>query len=642
MRQACCAAILMVFGLIGQANALLLAREGQPECVVLRAREASPAERLAADELARYLKALVSKPVSVEVADSTQPTGKGTQLIVCKQGSDLAALAKPAFPTLPPEGFAIGVRGQRIYLVGADDRAVLYAVYALLDKLGCCWLAPPLKFYAGHHEYVPSRPNLEFSPEQDSVSSPALKFRKLYVEEGHSHNAENLKQMIAWMPKLRFNTLVVPIDYSGRGKVKWDNWREALIPDLHERGIIIEVGGHGYQNYLNAEMHNGKLFEEHPEWFGQDESGKRTPNHGRVLCSSNAEAVKFLQASVLDYLKKHPEIEIFDFWPPDGARWCTCDACKAMGTPSDRHAMLVSQMAAAVAKELPKVRVECIAYSSYVEPPTKTLPDKSVLIDFCPIGQCFEEQIYESGSEANKTYAAALNKWLKAFPGDISIYSYYRKYAWCSLPNLIPHYMQNDLQYYRKIGVHGISSYAEPGDWFTYELNHYVLGHLAWDPDDSVDALVMGFCVARYGPAASTAQQTFAMLERVIRHACSLPGTSVKAPGDYDEFTREIEAASSKVKAAREQYARDAALLANLKRLSLMLEYARMDIALQKKRATNADTTARKAEVDALCKFLNEHAADGVFVWHDSRMGTERAYGHYGIPNAGRNKRRAQ
>jgi len=38
--------------------------------------------------------------------------------------------------------------------------------------------------------------------------------------------------------------------------------------------------------------------------------------------------------------------------------------------------------------------------------------------------------------------------------------------------------MQKDLQWYAKLPVQGVSTYAEPGDWFTYELNHYVLA--AW------------------------------------------------------------------------------------------------------------------------------------------------------------------
>ena len=54
------------------------------------------------------------------------------------------------------------------------------------------------------------------------------------------------------------------------GKVKWDTIsRAASRRSVRKHGIIDPVGGHGYQNFLNAEMEGGKLFEQHPEWFGQ-------------------------------------------------------------------------------------------------------------------------------------------------------------------------------------------------------------------------------------------------------------------------------------------------------------------------------------------------------------------------------------
>ena len=56
----------------------------------------------------------------------------------------------------------------------------------------------------------------------------------------------------------------------------------------------IEVGGHGYQNFLNADMEGGKLFDQHPEWFGADAQGTRHKEKNRVFCSSNPQAVDYL------------------------------------------------------------------------------------------------------------------------------------------------------------------------------------------------------------------------------------------------------------------------------------------------------------------------------------------------------------
>jgi hypothetical protein len=44
-----------------------------------------------------------------------------------------------------------------------------------------------------------------------------------------------------------------PLDYQHQRRTRWDNWRDALIPELRKRGIPVEVGGHGYQTYLPAD-----------------------------------------------------------------------------------------------------------------------------------------------------------------------------------------------------------------------------------------------------------------------------------------------------------------------------------------------------------------------------------------------------
>ncbi len=94
----------------------------------------------------------------------------------------------PRSPNCPRMAIASRVRDGSLLLIGADDRGTLYAVYDLLERLGCRWLAPALAFYQGAHEYVPKCETLSLSLSEDVLQRPALKYRKLYVEEGHSHN----------------------------------------------------------------------------------------------------------------------------------------------------------------------------------------------------------------------------------------------------------------------------------------------------------------------------------------------------------------------------------------------------------------------------------------------------------------------
>lgn len=603
-------AILAVACRVGAEN-MKIVENGKSDYVIATSKNASPAELLAANELSKYIEQMsgAKLPLSGDVAPK--------KAIVVASDAAIAG-----------EEYRIRADGPTIYIEGGRGRSTLYAVYDLLDRLGCRWLAPNFNHYQGSAEFVPKSKDLAVDLSKPIVEKPALAIRKLYVEEGHSHNAENLAQMVEWMPKARFNMLVIPTDYSGRGMVKWDNWREKLTPELQKRNLVIEVGGHGYQNFLNAEMEDGKLFDLYPDWFGMDAEGKRRPEHGRVFCLSNDKAVEYLIANFLKYLEARPEIQTYAFWPPDGASWCECPKCKAIGGPADQQAYLLAKVKAAVAKVRPDVRLEIIAYAKAISPPTTQKMDKSVLVDFCPISQCFEVQINDPSSEVNANYVKELRSWRKAFDGDISIYSYYRKYAWKSLPNLIPHYMQKDVQFYATIPTQGISSYAEPGDWFTYELNHYVLGNLAWNPSADVDALIKKFAEARFGSSAEAAMSTYAMLEDVVRHNCGIPGTSLKSVDELTKAQGKLDLASEELRSA-ESREQDAAIQRNIERMLLMIEYARLDIDVQKGKAAKAPKEETDKLVDQLAAFLLKHGNDGVFVLH-SRTESPRLRKTYG------------
>ena len=571
--------------------------------VIVSSGNASECEKFAALELKRYLSEMSN--ANFKIVEKNQ-----VKSIVVTTAASLPKSIK--IPILTKESYAVFVKNETIYLTGENPRATLFAVYDFLEQLGCQWVAPDFDYFDGANRSIPAKADLNFKSRGDRLETPSLKYRKLYVEEGRTHTLQNLKQLIDWMPKTRFNTLVIPTNYQGHGKVKWDNWRDELTPELQKRGIIIEVGGHGYQNLINASMEGGKLFENHPEWFGADNSGARSNNPRTVICTSNSDAVNYLYKNLLTYLKSHPEIAISDFWPPDGETWCQCEACQVMGTETERHIILVNQVAGLLQKELPNVIVECLAYSRYTAPPAKISLDKKVLLDFCPINQCFESQIYESGAERNKAYNDDLTKWRKAFDGDISIYSYFRKYAWKSLPNIIPHYMQNELKYYKSIGTEGISVYSEPGDWFTYGVNHFVLSELSWNPNVKVDSLIRIYAQQVYGRSAHTAIFVYNELEDIVRFACNLPYTTLKKPEQYNLYETRIKTCRDMVVSAIKEN-QDILVVNNLRKLELMLEYADQSIAVMRSKSSGNKESTKQMEAD-IKSFVKEHASEGIFI----------------------------
>ena len=165
--------------------------------------------------------------------------------------------------------------------------------------------------------------------------------------------------------------------------------------------------------------------------------------------------------------------------------------------------------------------------------------------------------------------------------------------------------MQQNLRVFQSIGVRGVSTYAEPGDWFAYELNHYALARLAWNPDADVDALVREFCTARYGPQADAAANVFAVLGDVVRTYGSLPFTSLKQ-------VEEIDAARARLEAAVEPLREAASGDANVQRLLAVCEHATRDLAIQSMRARRRPESEVRAAIVELNQFLASHAGEGI------------------------------
>lgn len=509
---------LLAFGAGLSAEPLHLLKGGNNLRIVT---EPSPStiDQFAASELARYLNKITGANFSV----ATTARVPAEALVVGR--ADVSAV-DPAFAQmqLGDDGYIIRREGRRVLIAGGSDRATLYGVYAFLEMLGCRWFAPNFDFYGvAGGEVVPhvADPTVD---DLNIVERPAFKWRKLYIEEGWSHNAENLKQMVDWMVKARMNVLDCPIDYQHLHRTEWDNWRSALIPELKKRGILIEVGGHGYPNFLPQE----KYFAHHPDWFGMYQ-GKRTNDPREVFSTANPDAVNTFVANVKSYLKAHPEIDILDVWPPDSARWSDAPEDLALGSPSERQIILLDHLNHELTPEFSHLRLQFVAYEMFTVQPVEHKPDAGIVMEYCPINRSFEAPLYDSSYSQNEEYFHNLELWLSGAidPSSITVYTYITKYAWRSLPVIIPHMIVNEASRYHEMGIGGMATYSEPGSWATFELDHYITARALWNPQLNVNKELADYTSNRYGAAGPAVLSYLRLVEEVVPHAVSIPGTEL-------------------------------------------------------------------------------------------------------------------
>src|SRR5688572_3110973 len=111
---------------------MTLVRDGQPECTIMIAPDASDHEKLAAEELSAYL----GKMSGAKVPIGSDASVAGNRILIGVFGKPPVADWKGKRPVL--DAFAIETRardgGTDLLLVGGDARGAAYAVYELLER----------------------------------------------------------------------------------------------------------------------------------------------------------------------------------------------------------------------------------------------------------------------------------------------------------------------------------------------------------------------------------------------------------------------------------------------------------------------------------------------------------------------------
>ena len=481
---------------------------------------AGQCEQFAAAELAKYLRRMVGRGLPVRRSSRRR---RGDIRIHARRRS-----GRPRVPVgRHDDAFAIHVMSDRVVLSGQTERAALYATYAFLEELGCRWLAPAFDFYKGiGHEVVPRLRDWEPRPGRRRFQ-PTFLYRRRTLDEGRSSTVANTIQLIEWMAKNRLNALEFSIDYEGTGRFIWNSVRGRLVPQLRKRGMLIFVGGHGYQNFL----HPDEFFDRYPEWFGQID-GQRTRNANCVFNTTSRGALRMFVSRVVEYLQEHPEIDILNLWPPDHVRWSEDRKSLAQGSPSRRQAIVTKAVRDGLRRRRIPVLVETTAYANHADFPEDFAYPKDVIVDVCPFYHEHREPIFDLSVPSAPESIEPIQRWSDRHQGILGVFCYYRKYKFLSKPVAFPTLMWSELSYYRDRGYQSMSMQSEPGDWISFELQHYMQSRLVWNTAQDINALVKDYCRARYGPATVDMEQYVWTLAKATTRSVRLAGVDVIASGD--------------------------------------------------------------------------------------------------------------
>lgn len=378
---------------------LLLAENGRSSYAIIIAKNADIIEEFAANELQKYLKEISG--VLIPIRKDGVRSGKA--IFVGKICFKMEPRIKRE--TSSSDGYWLHTSGDSVFF-RAQGRSVLYAVYHFLELLGCRWFYP-----VRSEQIVPRRRKVVIKALNRKIVYP-LKLRGIDLKPITRLGLPLILEHIDWMGKNRFNMLcthpgVYGTDFWSTDIARWDMVKDALLPELKKRGILLNMNVHNLFHFIPPE----KYYRPHPRWFAVRGSGKiwgypgssqtedkaadivagnlvryfddpvemlypyevnevqktyprwlsieRGQKIPSQICYANRQAVDQYKQNVITYVQEHPEVDMLGLWPSDGGNFCQCKTCKENPWLIFQ---VVNEIAAEVYKVNRRVSVEHIVY----------------------------------------------------------------------------------------------------------------------------------------------------------------------------------------------------------------------------------------------------------------------------------------
>lgn len=422
--------------------------------------DAIPAEHTAAVELQKGLKRIFGREFPILRGESPAPA-----IRIGQSPETARLLGNLDFSTLRPDEIILKTVGGNLILTGERPRGSLYAVFELLEK------EYGVRFWTAQAEFWPKRKKFTL-PQIDYRYAPVFQSREIFYDFLH--------QDPVFAVKMRNNGHRPHIADSWGGNVEllgWCHTFEKLIPPA-------------------------TYFAAHPEWFAEHE-GKRDPD--TQLCLTNKAMRRQLCAAVLEELKKKPKSRIISVSQNDNKSFCTCSACTAFvrknGNQSDLLIDAVNEVAEAVARDFPGVKVETLAYTYTRQAPESVRPRPNVIVRLCSIECDFSAPL---DSQFNAAFADDVRAWGKQ-ASELYIWNYVTNFEKFYLPHPNWKNLAPDLRFFAANGATAVFEQGSAGPRAIAdfaELRAWLICKLLWNPAQDVEQLTREFVNGYYGAAA--------------------------------------------------------------------------------------------------------------------------------------------
>ena len=506
-----------------------LARDGGTDYVIVIPSESTPQEQRAADELTTWLGEMSGAEFPI-VGDETAPIA--TEISV---GATNRRSGETPWD-LGPDGYAIVVKGERIFLLGGEIRGPINAAVALLEEdLGCRWYAPGVS-------KVLHRPTIRAGV-VPRVERPAVPMRNTRLWAGRD------------------------VDWSLRNRL---NGQHSPIPE--------ELGGHyNYADWVHTFRRlvpPDQYFDEHPEFFSFNGDRRTT----RQLCVTNAEAARVAAGNVLARLEEKPDSEFESVSYNDGRGYCECPKCAAVeereGGRSASLLTFVNRVAETVEQQRPDVYVSTLAYLDTVRPPNTLRPRDNVAIRYCTDRSMWSRPFRPVRDDTER--ADWLRKWTD-IAKVVTIWDYPVNYShyFAPMPNMDA--IADNIRFFAECGVFGIMEqepYTRGRD--REFMRAWVYSKLMWDPSLDLAELKRDFITGYFAEAATPMLAYESLLRRTWEEHNVYELENIRYPMDSDFLSREFLAEATRLFDRAEEMAQSDDVVGRLQEARMPIMYVKL------------------------------------------------------------------
>ncbi len=508
----------------------------------------------ATDELARYLK-MMDKRLLIDQrtydkydANVKNVIWVGLTPLVASQKYD--------------DEVRIDVKNGEGVITGANERAVLIAVYRFLRELGCRWIRP-----GADGEIIPEKMLERAALSANVHETPSTRYRSVCSEGATMY--EHFFSMLDWLPKVGMNTYLMQF-FAPLGNFRL--WRmhkynpfksQEQMPTFDEvlasktrfdeeamkRSMIYIGVGHcfttrpfGIKESYVRDINDPKLTEDYKKCFAHI-NGERTLFNNTLnftqLCYSRKDVRDVITDFAVEYCKNTPVLTILSFTLADGINnYCECEECSKYSA-SEWYVTILNEMDEKFTAAGLDTKILASLYVDLLWAPEKVKlknPDRFIL-EFCPSSRTYSRPLYDMRCDPDsieippyvrnkltlprdvESLVAHYNAWKKTAPDCKSLLFDYQM-MWDHY--LDPGYttcariLHLDVTGLEKLGLEGYISCQEHRATFPTGLPMYAMAAGLWDKNSKFEDVSRDYYASAFGAEGSAVEAYLARISELF------------------------------------------------------------------------------------------------------------------------------